>query len=352
MFDKSFESILEEMLDTVPDDTDKREGSIIYNALAPAAGKLFESYIAMEQVLVLMFPQTSEGEFLEKIVEEEGIKKNYATSSIRHFQANGSSGQIREGDRFFVDNIYFVAQETLDIPGIFKAKSEEVGRETAIYNPEEILPLDDTEGLENIVMIKHEEDDDGIDDETDEALLQRYWERIENSPGPGNNSDYIRWAKEVPGVGNVLPEPLWKGPGTVRIVILTPEGKQASQSLIDEVQELIDPSSKGIGEGKAPPGAKVTVATADLLYVDVTIPGLIPEQGYSTEQIRANASTALNDYLREINPGGVVRLREAESEIINAPGVLDMGDLLINGERDNLQLDIIQLVTLGEVRYS
>lgn len=348
----SFESIMEEMLDTVPDNMDKREGSIIYNALAPAAGKFYEAYISLAQVLVLMFPQTSEGEYLEMIVAEEGIRKNYATPSIRHFEATGSSGQITEGDRFFVDNIYFVAQETIDIPGVFKAQSEETGRETAIYNPQTILPVEDIEGLESISMIQHENDVDGLDDETDEALLQRYWERVRSSPGPGNNADYIRWAKEVPGVGNVLPEPLWKGPGTIRLVILTPDGKQAPQSLINEVQELIDPGSRGIGEGKAPPGAKVTVATADLLYVNVVIPGLVPEQGYSMEQVQLNATEALNNYLREINPGGVVRLREAESAIINAPGVLDMGDLLINGKRENLQLDIIQLVTLGEVSFS
>src|SRR5699024_3414125 len=184
-----------------------------------------------------------------------------------------------------------------------------------------------------------------------EALLQRYWERVENSPGPGNNSDYIRWAKEFAGVGNVLPEPLWKGPGTIRIDILTPEGKRATQALIDEVQEAIDPGSRGSGEGKAPPGAKVTVATADLLYVDATIPGLKAEQGYTKEQIQQNAKEALNKYLKEINPGGVVRIREAESEIINAPGVLDLGDVLINGKRKNLQLDIIQLATIGEVNY-
>jgi len=196
--DKSFESILEEMLESVPDDMDKREGSIIYNALAPAAGKLFESYISLGQVLVLMFPQTSEGEYLEYITEEESVKRNYATPSIRHFEAIGSSGEVAEGDRFFVDDIYFSAQETIDIPGVFKAESEEVGKSTAIYNPETILPIDDIDGLESIEMTKHENDIDGLDDETDEALLQRYWERVENSPGPGNNSDYIRWQRNFP----------------------------------------------------------------------------------------------------------------------------------------------------------
>lgn len=341
------------MLAEIPDDMDKREGSIIYNALAPAAGKLFEVYTSLDQVLVLAFPQTSEGEYLEMIVEEEGIKKNYATSSIRHFEASGTSGQVVEGERFFVDDIYFVAQETISIPGTFQANSEEVGAVTAIYNPETILPVENIEGLQSVSMIlNHVDDVDGIDDESDEALLQRYWERVGNAPGPGNNSDYVRWAKEITGVGNVLVEPLWKGEGTIRVVVLTPDGKQASLSLVDEVQELIDPDSEGTGEGKAPPGARVTVATADLLYITATIPGIVLEQGYTLEQVRSNAIEALQNYLREINPGGVVRIREAVSEIIHAPGVLDMGDLLINGERNNLELNVVQLVDLGEVSFA
>jgi len=348
----TYEVILQEMLDDVPDDMDKREGSIIYNALAPAAAKLAQKYASLDQVLVLGFPQTSEGEYLEMIAEEEGVIKNYATSSIRHFQTNGSSGQITEGDRFFVDEIYFVAKETINIPGVFKAESEERGRVTAIYNPETILPVEDIDGLESISMVyKHDDDVDGIDDESDESLLNRYWEKIENSPGPGNNADYIRWAKEVPGVGNVLPEPLWKGYGTVRVVILTPEGKQAPQSLVDEVQELIDPGARGLGEGKAPPGAKVTIATASITYITAEIPDLVAEQGYNMEQVRSNAKEALRNYLININPGGVVRIREAVGEIIRAPGVLDMGDLLINGSRNNLALDVIELVDLGEVIF-
>lgn len=350
--DRTFEVIIEEMLDEVPDDMDKREGSIIYNALAPAAAKLAQVYISLSQVLVLGFPQTSEGEYLEMIAEEEGVQRNYATPSIRHFQTSGS-GQITEGDRFFVDDIYFVAEETIEIPGVFRAKSEETGAMTAIYNPDTILPVESIEGLESITMVlNHENDIDGINEESDESLLRRYWERVENSPGPGNNSDYIRWAKEVNGVGNVLVEPLWKGEGTVRVVILNPEGKQAHPSLVEEVQELIDPGARGLGEGKAPPGAKVTVATAEVTQVTATIPSLVNEPEYNIEQVRVNAEEALRNYLRRINPGGIIRIREAVAEIIHAPGVLDMGDLLINGSRKNIELSVMELVDLGEVHFT
>jgi len=350
--DFTYEQILDELLESVPDDIDKRESSIIYSALAPAAAKISQLYIMFDRMLELAFPQTSEGEYLDKIVEEEGISRKKATPSIRHFQADGSNGQIMEGYRFFVDGIYFVAKETINIPGVFKAESEEVGSPTAIYNPENILPLDNIDGLESIYMLyKHPDDIDGIDEETDEQLLQRYWERVRNSPGPGNISDYVRWAKEVTGVGNVLVDPLWAGEGTVRLVILNQDGKEASQQLIEDVQQIIDPDSRGIGEGKAPVGARVTVTTASVKLLSVIIPNLKPDQGYTIEQARQNAQEALKNYLRSINPGGVIRVKEAEAEIINALGVLDIDDISIEGKRENIYLDINELVDLKEVLF-
>lgn len=350
--DISEETLLEEMLDKVSDEYDKREGSVIYNALAPAAAKLFETYITIEQVLVLAFPQTSEGEYLEKITAGEGVERILATSSVRHFEAGGESGEVEKGDRFFVDGIYFEADEDISIPGTFKATSEEKGKETAIYDPDTILPVEDITGLESIDLIEeHEDDVDGIDDESDEDLLDRYWSKIEDSPGPGNIADYKRWAKEVAGVGNVLVEPLWEGDGTIRIVILTPDGKQASNTLIEEVQELIDPDKEGIGEGKAPVSAKVTVDTAEVTDISATVPDLEVENGYTNEQVQDNIEKDLHEYLSEINPGGVVRIKEAVSVVINSSGVLDIGDLLLNDKRENISLGITELANLGEVKY-
>ena len=41
---QSFDSIMNRMLDSVPANIDKREGSVIYCALAPAAAELAQMY--------------------------------------------------------------------------------------------------------------------------------------------------------------------------------------------------------------------------------------------------------------------------------------------------------------------
>ncbi|EQH03085.1 bacteriophage baseplate assembly J domain protein [Clostridioides difficile] len=55
----TFENIIKRMLDSVPDTFDKREGSIIYNALAPVAIELTETYIAMDELLDQTFVDTA-----------------------------------------------------------------------------------------------------------------------------------------------------------------------------------------------------------------------------------------------------------------------------------------------------
>lgn len=49
----TFEKLLKDMLDRVPSTLDKREGSVLYNALAPSAIELQNAYIEMDNILDL-----------------------------------------------------------------------------------------------------------------------------------------------------------------------------------------------------------------------------------------------------------------------------------------------------------
>ena len=44
----TFDYIMNRMLESVPDTVDKREGSIIYDALAPAAAELVKCYMELD----------------------------------------------------------------------------------------------------------------------------------------------------------------------------------------------------------------------------------------------------------------------------------------------------------------
>ena len=51
--DMTFENILNDMLSRVPNDVDKREGSIIYDALAPCAYHLAQTYFQLRHYMDL-----------------------------------------------------------------------------------------------------------------------------------------------------------------------------------------------------------------------------------------------------------------------------------------------------------
>lgn len=64
MYEKmTYESILQKMLNMVSDDVDKREGSIIYDALAPAAYFLADQFFQLDNFVDLLLPDTALGIF-------------------------------------------------------------------------------------------------------------------------------------------------------------------------------------------------------------------------------------------------------------------------------------------------
>ena len=71
MFEETtYETILERMKDRVSDSMDKREGSIIHDALAPTAIELQLVYIDLDTVLREVFTDTASREFLVRRAEE------------------------------------------------------------------------------------------------------------------------------------------------------------------------------------------------------------------------------------------------------------------------------------------
>ena len=62
--DKTFESVLKSLLSKVPSSLDKREGSVIYDALAPAAAEIAQLYIDMDFTIKETFADTADREYL------------------------------------------------------------------------------------------------------------------------------------------------------------------------------------------------------------------------------------------------------------------------------------------------
>ncbi len=366
--DQTEEVIMQRMLGNVPHDLDKSEGSYIWDSLNPVAIELALAYINVQDFLRRGFVATTFGEYLKLRAAEDGVEIRAAVAATGTVEKGNPLMVVGTPGSHFPAGIIVAtpADFATDTPSIEFITTTEVALdehgigfadiEAAVPGKSGNVPAGSisilVKPVSGIISVTNNlPTSGGLDDEEDDFLKERIFEECQKEEGDGNLADYIIWAQEVPGVGNVVVDPLWQGEGTVRVVILGLDGREAPQTTIDAVQEHLDPGSQGLGRGKAPVGARVTVVTATVKIINATIPGLTVEAGYTLAQGQINAQNALGDYLKKINPGGLIRTKIAEAEIVNAPGVSDMGDLLLDGKRENIVLGSTELVALGSVSF-
>ncbi|WP_309138132.1 baseplate J/gp47 family protein [Anoxybacillus sp. CHMUD] len=339
---QTFETILGRMLNRVPNDIDKREGSIIYDALAPAAIELAQVYMELNTILRLTFSKTSSGEYLDRIATNFGVYRKKATSAVRKgifTDLNGVPFDVPIGSRFRLNDndMVYVAIEKIR-EGQYRMQAETAG---SLGNQGfgKLLPIEPIEELGTAVL------SDilipGEDEEDDDALRQRYFERISMPSSSGNDADYIRWAKEVPGIGYVRVFRRWNGPGTVRIVVITDKKKSPSPQTITKVKENI--------ESKRPLLADVTVDGAKEISIDIDVKVTLNGQS-DVETALQQIKNSINDYLLNVAFfEQTIRYAKIGEAILNAGYVLDYENLRINGGTGNIQINGDEIAVLGRV---
>ena len=266
----TFENIMERCLSRVSASVDKREGSIVYDAIAPAAAELAIMYIELAYLLDRAFPDTETGDDLTKKCRERSVFRTAATYAVRkgYFEKSDGSGcDLEIGTRFSGGDINFIVTERI-AAGQYSMTAETagvVGNEyVGTLFPIDYVPDLAAARLADILI-------PGEDEESDDALRARYFESLESQAFGGNIADYKNKVELLPGVGAVKVFPVWNGGGTVKIVLVDSEWSVPSPELVEEVQEAIDPvGTQGTGVGLAPIGHVVTVAGVTGTTIDVS----------------------------------------------------------------------------------
>lgn len=284
-----------------------------------------------------------------------GIEAKTETASSGYLQVTNGTGTITAGDIFgTATGIQFKALTTKTVVTNEKFEVEcltkgSVGN-VAAYS---IVVIPTT--IQGIVSVTNpEEFTNGYDNETKEALLERYYIDLRTPAACGNKYHYQKWALEVEGVGKVKVKPLWNGNNTVKVVILDSNYKIATPELIKEVQNYIDPYTLdeegnkigwGCGNGEAPIGAYCTVTTAESLKLNFNIK-IKKNEKYSNSTIQTNIENAINEYLdsqkfKELPTETdfyYLSYSKLASKITLAEGVddMDMESFKINNLQDNI----------------
>jgi uncharacterized phage protein gp47/JayE len=345
---KTYEEILQEMLDTVDDSIYKAEGSLIYNALAPAAAELAQMYIELDDLMNRTFADTATGSDLTKRAAERGINRIVATAAVRKGVFNLN---VPVGSRFSLEDTTYIVTENF---ANFESKllCEQTGTIGNTYSGE-MLAVTYVAGLTtatlNDILIL------GEDEESDDDLRIRYFDDLESAAFGGNQADYKEKTKELAGIGGVKVYPAWNGGGTVKLVILDSTYAVPSGTLVNDTQTAIDPvANSGEGLGIAPIGHSVTVEAVAGLNVNITFT-LTFVTGYVWTDVETYIREAINAYFLELKKTWedesalVVRIAQIESAILQVTGVLDITGTTLNGGVTNLILTDVQIPVLGTV---
>lgn len=343
-----YEDILKRMLDKVPNDVDKREGSIIYDALAPAAIELAQMYMQLDYFDMYSFADKATDNFLTLRCAERGVNRKPATYAIRKGIFNVD---VPIESRFAIeDTTYRVIEKITD--NEYKVRCEQIGTIGNIYTGS-LLPIDNINNLEKALLTDIIIPGDDV--EEDEELRKRYFETLESEAFGGNIIDYKNKVRELRGVGGVKVYPVWNGGGTVKLVIVDSSYNKPSTSLVDSVQTIIDPiENQGKGVGIAPIGHVVKVVGVEDIVVNISST-ITLESGFVWEDVKTSIENTINKHFTELkttwdsSENIVVRIAHIESKILALTGVLDIQNTRLNNDSTNLILGPDNIPKLGVV---
>jgi uncharacterized phage protein gp47/JayE len=344
--DQTFEAILERMLARLPDDIDKRQGSVVYDLLAPAAAELAQAYIEMDNVLNLGFADTTYGEYLDRRAAEQGLTRKPAVKATGRLTFSGPEGTvIPVGTRVSTEGetpIYFVTTTEGTITGgtvTVDAEAEVGGVNGNIDAGKITVVLGDLSGV--VTVTNTEPFTGGIDEETDEELLARYKEKVTRPITSGNKYQYEAWAKEVPGVADARCYPRWNGNGTVKVVVVDSEKRSPSAQVIQAVADYI--------ESVRPVLADVTVVGVTEVPINISVTVTLAADA-DPSTVESDIRENITEYFKKIGfVETVVRYTAIGNAILDANGVIDYSNLTVNGSVANVILNDDEVPILGAV---
>lgn len=401
MFEEfTYEAVLDNMLSKVNDSVDKREGSIIYDALAPAAMEMSNLYSMLDIVLEESFADTASYYYLVKRAAERGIYPYEGTKAIAKLVVEPIDCKISSGDRFSInDVIYTVTSDPIDESrGKYRMACEETG---SIGNQKSGLatPVEEIEGLENAWLMEILEP--GEDEEDTEDFRDRYYMAVSDKAFGGNVAEYIQTVCAIPGVGGcrvqhsttvtyegsditsddlyvdndvsgligriisgkisaenlstteeiykklqkwarkyivaMLNESISIG-GHVSIVVVDSNYRPASAELINKIKSILDPNP-GQGEGLAPIGHNCLVDSARYTNVKIKVHGTY-DSAYIASDIQQEISKLTREYFTELIKDWINVVPCEADPIIIRPGKLESILMDVKGMTDITKIEL------------
>ena len=367
---RNYDYWLDKMLDNVPDDIDQREGSIVYDALAPAAMVMAQQSLTMANIIRQSYIKTAQGEFLDYRAVEHGTARYAATQTevkAKFLDSDGNAiNNVQIGDQFAsigeTPIFYTVQKINDDLTGELTA--DDPGTTANSYIGQ-ILPVTSNDSLSwaevtEIVAPAR-------DAETDDHLRDRLLKADDWVAYGGNVADYLSMLSKINEVGAGQVYPVWAGPGTVKLVILNNDLMPASADLVKKVKNIIDPEDReALGYGLAPIDHQVTVVAPSILTINVASTVTIDSK-QNGDTVKAKIKDAVENYFQLLRQSWntvdqkigrgysqTVYRSKILSQIMSVEGVINASVPVLNNTDGDIALTFnnqtSELPILGEVK--
>jgi uncharacterized phage protein gp47/JayE len=370
---KDYDYFLRKMLDAVPDNIDKREGSIIYDALAPAALVMGQQSLDMANVIKETYIKTASGEFLDYRAIEHGTSRYPATQTEAKAKVLNDKKEpldnVQIGDKFasIGDSPIFYVVTKINSDLTIELTAETAGSSANSYIGQ-VLPVTPNDLLSwaEITEITAP----ARDVESDDHLRARLLSSQSWIAYGGNVADYLDMTSKIDEVGAAQIYPTWNGGGTVKVVILNNDLMPASASLVQKVKNTLDPEDKQAeGYGLAPIDHSVTVTAPEKLIVNVDISVKLDDTKV-TRYVKDSITKAVEGYFQSLRENWAdinqklgrgyqetIYRSKILSQVMLTEGVVNAKlpslngkdadiDLIFNNEKS--QLPVVGTVTINE----
>lgn len=352
MFEEQTSKAIEKrLLANIPDTVDKREGSIAYDATAPASIELAEAYIMMDAIMQETFATTASRENLIKRASEFNITPTAATYAVVKGQFNEA---VSIGTEFLSGTIPFTVTALLnDTEHTYKLTCGTAGTAgnncVGTIKPQMTITGLSTAKITEIITPGEAEEDT-------ETFRTRYFAAVKSQAYGGNGQDYKEKVLAINGVGGVKVYRCPNGGGTVGLTIVTSAYAAPTNEFVSELQEKIDPTSdQGKGYGIAPIGHTVTVSAAKETTINVSAK-ITCASNTTVDDLKDSITSAINAYFKELIKKWcqqtekeylVVYTSAILVELLEVSGVEDVSDIAINSETVKVTLGTSDIPVLG-----
>ena len=347
--DRTFNNLMAEMMEDMPDGFDTQEGSLIYNACVKMALKLEEKYMGDQYLYENMNPLTMDEEHLIPYAKyERGITIREATNAV--LQAEFKQ-EIPISSRFSLNDLNYIVSEKINDFN-YKIECEEEGKVGNSYFGQlsPISYIENWQGGEIVKVLIPGEDAPTLE-EIREEVLKSYTAK----DFAGNKADYKKKINALQGVGGCKVKRRDKNSGYINVLIISSEYKEPSIELVKNVQEAVDPeTSHGEGDGLVAIGHSVLIQGAESVKVHISA-HIEFANSKSYEDMKSYIESAIDNYFLglakqwEDTENLVVKIYQIITSLSAIENIVDITDVQLNGASENIILERNQIPERGEI---